>query len=62
MFSHYVDIASIINGIFIWFLVSMGFFDDIFISHERLKDPSRLYPFVVTYTNSFVSVGKLAFW
>jgi len=22
----------------------MGFFDDIVITHERLKDPSRLYP------------------
>jgi len=36
------------------FVVSMGFFDDIFISHERIKDPSRLYPLCFSLTCSFV--------
>jgi len=40
-----------------WFVVSMGFFDDIFIAHERLKDPSRLYPSFFTVTRSFVIIG-----
>jgi len=44
----------IVTSVMMWFVVSMGFFDDIFISHERLKDPSRLYPFCSAVIYSFL--------
>jgi len=37
----------------------MGFFDDILIAHERLKDPSRLYPFCFSGTCSFSGFSLL---